>query len=125
MFDKYVFNKLISKAAQSKVRCRVAALALSSSGGILAYENNRHFFGSKIKFTVHAEEGLINKLNRMRTFERERNKVTIIVLRLGKYGELRNAKPCPYCAYILSRYINRINLYYTIEGGKMERGLYV
>ncbi len=115
--NKGTIKKLIKTAGKSKVKCKVAALALSRTGDIIAHTSNKPFRGSDSKFTIHAEEGLIDKLRRLKAFERLRGRITVIVLRLAQDDRIRNAKPCENCQKILNQYKSRINVLFTRDDG--------
>lgn len=83
-------------------RAKVSAIAFSHSGEIIATAHNRRISGHVGKFTQHAEENLIYKLNRLKAFERFKN-ITILVIRVNT-GGLSMAKPCSQCSKLLSRY---------------------
>ncbi len=121
MVNTFAIRHLVKSAKRSKIRCKVAAIALTNNGGLLAHSNNRPFFGSKSKHTIHAEIGLITKLKKIKAFQRYRKKITVMVLRLGKYGEFREAKPCIMCQKELSPYSDNLNIFYTTDGGEIEK----
>lgn len=83
-------------------RGRVSALAFSHSGEIIAIAHNRRVSGQVGKFTQHAEENLINKLNKIKAFDRFKN-ITILVIRISSYG-ITMAKPCKNCQKLLKQY---------------------
>lgn len=115
-------RKLVKTARRSNVRCQVAAMAMTSRGGIICYANNQRLGSSKQK-TIHAEEALLKKLHRIKAYSRY-DRITIFVLRLGKYGELRIAKPCDMCHNLLKKYGDMIDVLYTDDKGMISRLVY-
>lgn len=93
----------IKTAKYSNVkRAKVAAIAISGSGEIIATAHNRRINGDKTKFTQHAEDVLIQKLNKLNAFIRFKN-ITILVIRINKLG-ISMAKPCQKCSKLLKNY---------------------
>ena len=90
-------------------RAKVSAIAFSGSGEIIATAHNRRFCGKKDVFTQHAEEVLIQKLNKLRAFSRYKD-ITILVIRVNTLG-LSMAKPCDKCKKILEQY--PVNIFYS------------
>ncbi len=106
-------------------RAKVSAIAFTKSGRVLAVSHNRRIEGSthRNKWTQHAEEYLLYKLNRIKAFQRFGN-ITILVLRVNHFG-LAMAKPCEKCRDILSHYIDCYGvkiLYSDINGKITELG---
>ncbi len=83
-------------------RGKISAIALSHSGEIIATAHNRRIYGIKNKFTQHAEENLIHKLNKLKAFERFKN-ITILIIRINIFG-ISMAKPCWKCQKFLKQY---------------------
>jgi len=98
-------------------RAKVAAIAFKPNGTIIASAHNRRVNGHPTKWTEHAEEVLIQKLEKLRAFQRFQE-ITILVLRISKKG-LSIAKPCKKCQKILSKY--KINVMYSDENGNIEK----
>lgn len=90
-------------------RAKVSAIAFSSSGEIITTAHNRRVCGKKNIFTQHAEEVLIQKLNKLRAFSRFKD-ITILVIRVNASG-LSMAKPCSKCKKILEQY--HVNILYS------------
>jgi len=96
-------EKAIRVANYSNVKkAKVAAIALTSSGQIIAFAHNKRISGNPKKFTQHAEEVLIQKLNKLRAFDRFKN-IIILVIRINIFG-LSMAKPCNKCQKLLQEY---------------------
>lgn len=84
-------------------KAKVSAIAFETkSGRIIATAHNRKIDGHRFKYSVHAEEALINKLSRLKAFDRFK-RITILVLRVNSAG-ISMAKPCKKCAKLLSKY---------------------
>lgn len=90
-------------------RAKVSAIAFSKSGQIIATAHNRRVSGQKGKYTQHAEEVLIEKLHRLKAFDRFKG-ITILVLRINKAG-ITMAKPCKKCRKLLDKY--PVNIIYS------------
>lgn len=72
--------------------------------------------------SVHAEEGALYKFNRNQSLKRKknrhknRNKYTLIVIRVDGFGMLKESKPCTHCINkIKASGIKRVT-YSTNEG---------
>lgn len=98
-------------------RAKVSAVAFTSSGEIIATAHNRKVCGHPGKWTEHAEEVLIQKLERLRAFQRFNN-ITILVLRVCATG-LAIAKPCPKCQRLLDRY--KVSILYSSRTGEIKK----
>lgn len=110
-------EKAIKVAKYGNVkRGKVAAIAFSHSGGIIAIAHNRRIHGVKNKFTQHAEEVLIHKLHRLKAFDRFKN-ITILVTRISSYG-ITMAKPCKNCQKLLKQY--PVNVLYSDWSGTIN-----
>jgi len=90
-------------------RAKVSAIAFSGSGEIIAAAHNRRFNKHEGKFTQHAEEVLLLKLNKLKAFDRFRN-ITILIIRVTKHG-LSMAKPCVKCQKLLEQH--DVNILYS------------
>jgi cytidine deaminase len=100
----------IKTAKYSNVkRAKVAAIAFSGSGEIIATAHNRRFNKHEGKFTQHAEEVLLYKLHKLKAFNRFKN-ITILIIRITKHG-LSMAKPCAECQKLLKQY--NVNVLYS------------
>lgn len=96
-------RKAIKVAKYSNVKkAKVCAMAFSSSGQVIAIAHNRRVYGHKNKFTEHAEEVLLYKLEKLSAFKRFSN-ITILIIRVNAKG-ISMAKPCQQCKKLLSRY---------------------
>lgn len=90
-------------------RAKVAAIAISHSGEIIASAHNRRVEGDPDKWTEHAEEVLLAKLVKLKAFDRY-DKIKIFVLRVTNKG-FGMAKPCRRCRAQLDNY--DVQVYYT------------
>ncbi len=114
--NKYHIQIATKKARQGNVkRGKVAALAFSGSGKLIASAHNRRITTnlSERIWTEHAEVSLINKLRRVKAFSRYSN-ITIFVLRISSNG-VTIAKPCKKCQTQLNKY--SISVLYTSRDG--------
>jgi len=98
-------------------RARMSAIAFTKSGEIIAFSPNRRTNGDPTKFTEHAEEGLLKKLERIKAFNRYKD-ITILVLRISSYG-VSMAKPCKRCQNKLSKY--PVSVIFTNENGDIQK----
>ena len=64
--------------------------------------------------TIHAELDLVLKAG-------DRVLTNIVVIRKGKDGSLRLAKPCKYCQEVLQVYQPDAHIYYTDYGGMIQK----
>lgn len=114
--NKYNIQIATKKARQGNVkRGKIAALAFSGSGELIASAHNRRItinLSHKV-WTEHAEISLINKLRKIKAFSRYNN-ITVFVLRISSCG-IKMAKPCERCQIQLSKYPIRI-LYTDCDG---------
>lgn len=100
-------------------KARVAAVAFETkSGRIIATAHNRRVDGHKFKFSIHAEEAIINKLSRLKAFDRFK-RITILVLRI-RSGGISMAKPCKMCTKLLSKY--NVDVLYSGWDSKIHKG---
>jgi len=90
-------------------KAKMAAIAISQSGEIIASAHNRRVYGHPTKWTDHAEEALLRKLLKMKAFQRY-GKIRIFVMRVMKDG-WGLAKPCRKCQQQLAKY--DVEVYYT------------
>jgi len=97
-------------------KAKVAAIAFSKNGSILAYAHNRRVSGDQSKWTEHAEEVLIAKLHKINAFHRY-GPITILVIRVNKFG-ISMAKPCNKCQRLLTK--NNIKIMYSNWQGEIQ-----
>lgn len=97
-------------------KAKVSAVAFSGTGQIITTAHNRRVDGHKSKWTEHAEEVLIHKLERTRAFQRFKD-ISILVMRINKQGAAM-ARPCKKCQVLLKQY--NVNVYYTSENGTVK-----
>jgi len=110
--------KIAQKIAQfSNIkRAKVSAIAFSSSGHVIAMAHNRRINCGDDRWTEHAEESLINKLNRINAWQRFKN-ISILVLRMSAHG-ISMAKPCSRCQLLLKKY--PVKIMYTDSDGTIQ-----
>jgi len=94
-------------------RAKISAVAFTSGGEVIATAHNRRVYGHPTKWTEHAEEVLVQKLERLKAFQRF-GKITILVLRVCATG-LTIAKPCHGCQKLLGRY--NVSVMYSSRNG--------
>lgn len=114
--NQYQINLATRKAQQGNVRRgRIAALAFSKSGELIASANNRRVTADPDRkiWTEHAEIALLNKLRRLKAFSRYED-ITVLILRITASG-LNIAKPCQKCQSQLDKYA--ISVFYTSRDG--------
>lgn len=112
------FLEMGTKIAQfgNVKKARMSAIAFTKSGRILAHSSNRKVMGKENIFSVHAEEGLIRKLEKIQAFARFRD-ISILVMRINKFG-IAMAKPCNKCARLLRKY--PVTVFYTDIDGQIK-----
>jgi cytidine deaminase len=89
----------------------------TSKGEVVTFAANTTFFGNNKKFTIHAEEFAILKLNRLNPFRFK--KLNLLVVRYRRVDrKLSIAKPCVKCQALLS--LIDINVYYTNRDGSIS-----
>lgn len=100
-------------------RAKISALAFTQSGHLLATAHNRVLRCDNLftkKYTEHAEEVLVKKLDKLRAFNRF-GKITILVLRVNTKGIVM-AKPCKRCKKLLDK--RNVVVYYSDSAGNIE-----
>lgn len=120
MISDRILKRAIKSALKSNViRGKVSAVAFTDNHNIIAYANNSSFLGSKFIKTVHAEQALCNKLDKIDAWHRYKD-INILVIRYRKGLQVfGNAKPCNDCTKRLNCY-NNIRVFYTNEDGFLE-----
>jgi len=104
------------KTRYSNVRkAKMAAMAISTSGQLIAYAHNTKACGSERRWSFHAEENLIKKLVKLNAFSRF-DHINILIIRMTKVG-ISMAKPCKKCQELLHRY--PVTIYYSDWEGKI------
>jgi len=118
---KNVLLRAIKSAERSNVvRGKVGAVAFLDNGTIITCAHNSSFFGSKLINTIHAEQALLNKLDKLSANNRWGNNINILVIRWCKGTQrLANSKPCNSCTARLRKYDFKV--YYSNEDGEIER----
>ena len=99
-------------------RHQLAAVAFLKSGNVLAMDTNRSLPGDDDRFSLHAEEFVVDKLHKIKARERYGD-IHMLVSRLSGSG-WNMAKPCENCERVMRDY-GIANIYYTDEGGKIRR----
>lgn len=103
-------KKATKTAKYGNVRkAKMAAIAISQSGEIIASAHNRSVYGDPNKWSDHAEEVLLQKLINLRAFQRY-GQIKIFVMRVMKNG-FGIARPCKRCQKQLDNY--NVEVYYT------------
>jgi hypothetical protein len=118
MITEQILKRAVKSAEKSNVvRGKVSAVAFLDNGTIIAHAHNASFLGSKFIKTLHAEQALLNKLEKI-NYKRFQD-INILVLRWKKgTKEFANAKPCNDCERRLSNY--PFAVWYTNEDGIIE-----
>lgn len=65
----------------------------------------------------HAESDLIKKLRKL---DLSNTSVSVYIIRVTQGNNIKLAKPCVNCAYLLGKF-NPKNMYYTNDNGRFER----
>jgi hypothetical protein len=95
----------------------MSAVAFSKGGQIIATASNQRIMGQDRKFSIHCEEALIRKLEKLNAFRRFKG-ITIFVMRINKFG-IAMAKPCRNCKKLLFKY--NVGVLFTNNDGKIKR----
>lgn len=97
-------NECTRRALTSDVkRAKVLALAFRKNGTLIASSTNKLSLGDSNRFTYHAEEYLVHKLNKIKAKQRFGD-ITVLVMRFSRKHGWRLARPCSNCQRILERY---------------------
>jgi hypothetical protein len=107
-------KKIASKS--DVLRAKLSAIAFSKRGHVISFAHNRTVYGRWNKWTEHAEEVLIKKLNKLKAFDRY-DDITMLVFRFNTQG-IKMAKPCAKCCKIIKKY--NISVFYTTDNGILE-----
>lgn len=120
MIPNNIIKKAIKEANRSKVRRgKVGAVLFNNSGHVICSAHNHPYYGHGNKFTIHAEEALINKLEKINALYRYGENLNVLVVRSRRgLNMLGNSKPCNNCARLLSNY--SFDIYYSNEDGIIE-----
>lgn len=102
--------------ASDIIKARMSAIAISRSGEVICTANNRRLLGNYDRWSEHAEEGLVRRLNKIKAFDRFRD-ITIFVFRISSLG-ISMARPCVKCQKLLSKY--DVKILFTNERGQIE-----
>ncbi len=96
--------KCQNKALTSDVkRAKILALAFRKNGMLIASSTNKLSLGDSQRFTYHAEEYLVRKLDKLKARERFGD-ITVLVMRFSKKHGWKLARPCSNCQRILEKY---------------------
>lgn len=98
-------------------RHRIAAIAFTRNGQVIAHDTNRLGSGHVSEWSFHAEEFLANKLNRIAAYERF-GAIHVLVARLGRGKGWTLAKPCAGCQRKL-KLSGVVSVFYTEEDGSI------
>jgi hypothetical protein len=115
--DKHI--KIAAKVAigGDVIKARMSCLAISKAGDIICSSSNRLLQGNRVRWSEHAEESVIRKLNRLNAFNRFRD-ISLFVFRISSLG-ISLAKPCKNCQRLISKY--PLKIFYTTSSGKIEK----
>ena len=118
MAHKKIKQKALATAKKSDVvRAKIGAILFTDAGQIVAFANNRTFYGDKTKWTIHAEESLIAKAHKLKAKKRFGHlNVLVVRLRRSKKSSAL-AKPCPRCQQLLDE--AGFSVFYTDENGQV------
>lgn len=94
-------------------KAKLAAIAFTKKGEIVATAYNRRLDGDYSRWSDHAEESLIQKLKKLKAFQRY-GKMYVLVLRITSAG-LSMARPCKRCQKLLDA--NNVKVMYTHWSG--------
>lgn len=116
-------SMILRKAGNQLKHCdvkgaKVVAVACTYNGMPLFAVSNRRSKGRVSKWTKHAEERALERIER---FGGEEDKgINLFVMRFHADGSLAIAKPCPGCEKLLKN-SNLWEVWYTNERGDFER----
>lgn len=115
--DKHI--EIAAKVARGGdvIKARMGCLAISRAGDIICSSSNRLLQGNRVRWSEHAEESVIRKLNRLNAFHRFRD-ISMLVFRISSNG-ISLAKPCLRCQKLLNKY--PITVFYTIAEGNIKK----
>lgn len=100
-----IIDILFQEARKSTCRFRVSAVVLDERGNVLARGYNKPRLKRK-GGGIHAEVDTLRKC--------DRNKIhTIVILRIGKGGDIRNIHPCLNCSKLLTKLNVKVKNYYV------------
>lgn len=106
----------ISKYGDVK-KAKVVAICMDKSGRVLVHAHNRKILGVDGRFSIHAEEDLVNKIIKRNIHIRYKD-ITILILRFASHG-LAMARPCENCQSILEKI--EADIYYSDNSGRIVR----
>lgn len=94
-----IYDLMFKKATHSPSRFRMAGVAFNKKGEILGFASNG-FRKEQIPFTKHSGDHVEKKL-----IERYGSLISrIIILRIGRSGNILPIDPCPKCQKLLDKY---------------------
>lgn len=117
-----ILEECTSMAKDSTVkRGKVGAVIYKDSGDIICRATNINVYGVTNKRSIHAEEYVIKKAEKIKLFRRYPNeKFNLLVVRWSPLrNNLGNAMPCLNCQKILARY--KINVYFSNWNGEIKQ----
>ena len=114
--DSVLVSAAIKAARASDViRGKIGAILFTNSGYIVARASNVIYFGSAEKRSLHAEQFLLYKADRINAFNRYKHLNVLVVRWKKENNSLGNAKPCSMCSYLLGKY--NVNVFYSNKKG--------
>ena len=116
---KTLIKKARRTAGYTNVRrSHMAAIAFTDSGNVIASAHNRRVSG-RPEWTEHAEDVLLQKLHKIKAFQRYQHVNILVVRVLKRDGSLSLAKPCPECQRKLSK-VN-VSVWFTTSNNTVEQ----
>lgn len=118
MHDGIIKTCLKAAATSTHKRCLVAAVIFDKSRVVSIgvnekrYNRKLHRMFWKWEGSIHAEQSAI--LNARRDVKG----LNMLVIRLNNHGELRYAKPCPFCISYIN-YVGLKNVFYSDGTGQI------
>ena len=104
-----LFDTLI-KCIQVDPNCPYGSQHFSGifKNGKLCHLGNNHLRNSYnnrcVCFSTHAEMDVIYKVLKNSGTKKQLNKYTVVVVRVGRNGTIKNSRPCNQCLELMTRY---------------------
>jgi deoxycytidylate deaminase len=112
------FNSIVDVLKEASIASQILhrhACALVMGGKIMSIGINTYERDSK-----HAEKNAIE--NFLRSEKGRLNRCILIVIRLGKSGEVQSSKPCCDCVNMIKRHNIKRIFYSTYNGFEFQKG---